>query len=153
MTETVRRNRRLALIGLAVVLALGALAGLAHVWSVYQENKVLADHGITIQATVSDKTATAQGRSGTLYQIFYRFTPAGGGPTEGSDEVSSDAYDRLQVGQQVSVRYLPETPQTTRLLDPGHTDDFAITLVVSVLFLVAPLVLVYFVLTGKGPLA
>lgn len=90
------------------------------------QSRALADHGLTATAQVLDKrviaprnTGNSSTDSGTYsYYIDYSFTPAGAdAPLRTEDDVHRSFYQSVQVGQQFSLRYLPEDPQIQSLYD------------------------------------
>jgi len=102
-------------------------------------------HGLTVDATVTGKSierATRDGSSATRYLIGYRFTSSDGREVEGSSAVSVEDWERLELGRNIPVTYLPDAPLSNRVQGAGED-----TTIVAYIFLAIGTV---FTLVGGG---
>lgn len=92
-------------------------------WLMIATDNRLTREGVDTVAVVTDRTIRSErdsdGDRVTRYYISYRFTPESGGTVQSRISVSRGRYDGYAVGQQVTVRYLPDSPGTNRLEGEG----------------------------------
>jgi hypothetical protein len=72
---------------------------------------------IAARATVVAKTiesANRESETSTRYLVTYAFAAANGAAVEQTEEVSVDAWETLEEGSEVAIRYLPSDPSTAR---------------------------------------
>jgi uncharacterized protein DUF3592 len=84
------------------------------------EARRLRREGRLAEAVVVDKDirrATRSGNSRTEYSLRYRFEPEGRPPVEGRAVVDVDEWERRQVGDRLTVRYLPGAADVHRRAD------------------------------------
>ncbi|HEV8534387.1 MAG TPA: DUF3592 domain-containing protein [Candidatus Limnocylindria bacterium] len=73
----------------------------------------------TATGTVQDKRVSS-GRYSDTYRLTYAFVDRGGVTRTGRGEVSRATYDQARVGSRYTIQYLPDEPDTNRVL--GHDD-------------------------------
>lgn len=74
------------------------------------------------------------GDSSTTYEVRYRFTAADGQEVEGTAVVSVEAWEQLEDGSPLQVRYLPQAPQSNRLAGASQWDSAVVSLVLGGIF-------------------
>jgi hypothetical protein len=82
--------------------------------------------GLDVQAVVLDKTlirADHQNHPRTQYLVTYHFSSANGEEGGGTADVPVEEWERLEIGRQFSVTYLPGHPGSSRL--PGGEEWIA----------------------------
>jgi hypothetical protein len=104
--------------------------------------EALSKNGVTKIATVTDGHKTT-GRSTTYYLTYSYDVDVNGQTTAFSNEetVSASLYDSTAIGAHVSIRYLPDDPATSRLLDEDSNNTFLI--VIGVAFIIGGLFLIF----------
>jgi hypothetical protein len=98
------------------------------------------EQGLTVDATVVNKSLVPAKRgeqSRTQYLLVYRFTADQGESREGTTEASVEEWEQTEVGQRISVRYLPGAAGSSR---GAQQNEWATALVFSGLGLVLTLV-------------
>ncbi len=78
-----------------------------------QDESALGDHGRTVTGVIAGKSIGSSD-SGMTYRIAYEFT-VNGQPQHGSSSIALFDYQQAEVGQPVTITYLPERPSTNRL--------------------------------------
>lgn len=116
------RRRRSGRLPLAIAVALVALAAVlwVQVWPDLLDWFRLRQSGITVGGTV-----TALHSDGGRYRVVYRFDTAHDVETiaqTSEQSVTSDAYNRMQVDDRVSVTYWPDDPAVAQIdaVNPDH---------------------------------
>jgi len=122
LTSTRRRYNFLQAVAAIIMLVIFGAASVLGVYLVSHELSVrqqLGASGVSIQATVTEKTlrrsASRNGRSSTSYYLSYKFVAANGAPESREEEISLDEYNRVTEGGTVEVCYLPTDPTVSRL--------------------------------------
>jgi hypothetical protein len=91
-------------------------------------------NGVKTQALVTNHE-TQRGKS-TIYYVTYRFTvPVKNGTPQTYERratVDREAYDRMAVGSYTPIKYMAQSPDTSRLLNVSK-DDYGLTFVVVAL--------------------
>lgn len=129
----------LAIVGLICAgLGLGMTAYALNEQAVYD---ALAKNGVTKLATVTDGRFS-KGRSTTYYLTYsYEVEVNGEFQTFSREEtVSANLYDKSDIGDHISVRYLPDDPGTARAIDEPFNG--VILIVVGIAFIVGALYLI-----------
>jgi hypothetical protein len=102
--------------------------------------------GVVTDATVTDHRIThsrdSKGRTSTTYFVTYQFYAGASGddnpPLYSREQsVSSDTYNRVPVGNKISVRYLPGDPNTSRVMNDDR-DNPILMLIFMALFIIIP---------------
>jgi uncharacterized protein DUF3592 len=118
----------------------------------------LDQSGVTTSATVTDQrisTSTdSKGRRSTSYYITYKFYAGqsnNDSPVLYTSEqlVSSDTYNNTFDGGSIDIRYLPDDPKTSRIMN-DNVNDPKIMLFFMAIFLAIPILFIYFTLRNSG---
>jgi len=87
-----------------------------------RSERTMARQGVdTVAVVTSRDIRTRTDRDGnrtTTYLLGYRFQPTSDQTVQGQSSVSSGYYNRVRVGDEVAVRFLPDAPATSQL-EPG----------------------------------
>jgi hypothetical protein len=102
-------------VGTIFVLA-GTLASLGSIgeWRAAQR---FEREAVTARAAVigtSLEAASRDGNRSTRYLLTYRFATPSGGEVEQSEEIPVEIWETLAAGDELTVRYLPEDPESAR---------------------------------------
>ncbi len=98
--------------GLFTLIGLGLIgSGLR---SIYIANQ-LARRGELAQGFIVERWTEKDSDGDTVYVVSYRFNVSGGLPVMAAEYHHRKAYDKLQPGDPVRVRYLPHKPEICRL--------------------------------------
>ena len=83
----------------------------------YYEKGGARVQGIVLQKTYSQGTRRPGGRGGSSskHYVSYRFITEEGRTIEGKYDVLPDTWQKLKVGDPVTVEYLPDSPTTNRI--------------------------------------
>lgn len=104
------------------VIVLGLLFAARGIWDVTRALQFVS--GIETQARIIGMERVSEGRGRSSSYARVRFTDQAGAVRESETETRVDAT-RARIGQTVSVRYLPSSPQRVRMADgaasPGMT--------------------------------
>jgi len=107
-----------AMVFVSILLAVVAVILIAIVaFRLVRENQYNSE-GQTADAKILDKrvqTRTNRGSRSSTYYVTYSFVDAAGTSRQQDEDVPSDLYDRLQVGDSHPVQYLPADPTVNRL--------------------------------------
>ena len=115
-----------SIVGIVVLLVLSAfLTIVALVASqVVQTERTLDQSGIPTRATVTNCEKLKNGRPSVTYS--YVVTDANGAKTTYTDEALGDYYQFCVVkGGTISIKYLADSPTTTKITEPGLVSDGA----------------------------
>ncbi len=111
----------------------------------------LDQHGVVTSATVTNRristSTNSKGQRSTSYYITYEFyagTSNNDNPMPYTYEqaVSSGTYNSVVEGSKIDIRYLPNDPNTSRVLNDSANDPRLI-LIFCAIFMIAPLVFIY----------
>ncbi len=93
----------------------------------YRESTQLREEGVIADGVVTDVHSTERSDS-TAYYVAYRYSPVGiEREFSGQQQISDWTYGRLNVGMAVTVRYLKNTPEVSRLgMDPHAPTVFSL---------------------------
>ena len=106
------------------------------VWSIgskLNRNYLLSAEGVVAQATISKKWVTRGRRGSTTSHATYVYQ-VGGRQYEGTTVVTSEAYQRLNVGAELGIQYAASRPGISR--PDGANDQILIQACLVVLFIV-----------------
>jgi hypothetical protein len=85
---------------------------------------VLERDGVDAVAVITHRSIRTErdrdGNSQTRYRLHYSFSPTSDQTVEGVQDVGNRFYNSVQVGQEVSVRFLPRDPGVNALEPPGR---------------------------------
>lgn len=127
----VRHHLWVPLIPLLVAVVTGVI-GLG-LWNSASQ---MARDGVEAVAQVTDRrirtTTDSDGNRTTRYSVSYTFRPSSDQRVEAEDTVSRAYYDRVEVGGQVSVRFLPSDPARSQLEPAGVVAPVALLTVAVV---------------------
>lgn len=93
------------------------------------EEQHFLTHGLAVDATVTDKSierATRGGNPVTRYLVTYRFTSSNGREVEASADVTVEEWEQLEAGRKFQVKYLPDTPESSRVQGTGENTWIAV---------------------------
>jgi len=91
----------------------------------YRNDERLAQEGRIAQGVVTGKTtARSSGRRGgtTHYLVNFRFAVTSGAAVDGQAQFGAEAWERINDGDPLNVRYVPEEPAINR--PEGHPPVF-----------------------------
>ncbi len=98
-----------------IFLIAGLLIGFIGGGMLWQESR-FASESVEAEGTVLGKSLNqATSDRGTEYFVNYRFTDAGGGTHDASDQLDFGAWDALVEGGPITVQYLEGDPLTSRM--------------------------------------
>lgn len=123
-------------------------------WVTIATENRLARDGVETVALITDRAIRnerdSDGNSVTRHYLSYRFTPTAGETVTARASVSRDSYRAVEVGQSVTVRYLPDDPGTNRLAVEGSDRVFGMVFgIIGLLLLMASGGALWWLLRGK----
>jgi hypothetical protein len=106
----------IVLVFMVLAVLLGAFGGFFFYLGMKSRgfDRQIAAQGLDAEARVTDKHSVHAGKNRTFYlSLEYTTTPPGGPPQTLTQDalVSRDDYDRLEKGDTLGVRYLPDAPK------------------------------------------
>jgi len=102
-----------------LVFAAAGLASVALGVALARQEAALASDGVTLTGVVTDKRIET-GDDSTSFRLVYEFAPSNGRSFRGSTSVDESRYRQVQVGDPITVTYLPDNPTTNRA---GRAED------------------------------
>ena len=88
--------------------------------------------GVVLRKSI--QPASRQGNSSTKYELTYRFTTEDGKTIEGTDAVSVERWESLDVGSRFEIGYLPGKPQSSRAASSGGMETAIVAIVLGSIF-------------------
>ena len=108
--------------GVTLLLAAASVSLVVGIADLRTSERLLAD-GLTTRARVSRKHAE-RSRSWTHRYIYIEYESAVGKSISARDDVARALYDRIRVGDTITVRYLPTEPDVHALGATPRRDTF-----------------------------
>jgi hypothetical protein len=108
--------------GVALLLAAAGVSFALGIANLHTSERLLAD-GLTTRARVSGKHAE-RSRSWTHRYIDIEYRTTEGQSINARDDVARALYDRIRVGDTITVRYLPAEPDVHALGATARRDTF-----------------------------
>ncbi|MEM7427523.1 MAG: DUF3592 domain-containing protein [Pseudomonadota bacterium] len=84
----------------------------------YRESQFESSGTVAAGSVLSKRIETDydEGRRYDTPMIAFRFKPANGSPVTGESKIRPGLYETLKAGDQIDVLYLPDDPETNRLV-------------------------------------
>ncbi len=109
----------LVIVAMGIIFTLIGLILLPKRWQVWSKQRRLATHGRLASAKIINRWRTVDERDRSLYCLAYEFraeSPSHHPRLILAAEDNYEAYYRVQIGQTVPVRYVPDDPERCRLV-------------------------------------